>query len=112
MEESGKKYFRIREVAEMLEENASTLRFWEKEFPSLKPMRGSGGSRLYTEKEIETFRIIKYLLRTKGLHISVAREQMKTNSKNITTRIEALNELYEVRDTLKSMLAAFVKRKI
>ena len=47
-----KKYYRIREVAEMLDVPLSTLRYWEQEFPSIRPKRGSKGTRLYTANDI------------------------------------------------------------
>lgn len=106
-----KQFYRIKDVADFLDEAPSTLRFWEKEFPALKPIRSKGGVRLYTPKDIESFRVVKYLLRTKGMRLEVAREQMKNNYRNVSTRVEALNELTELRTELRSLLTALTKRK-
>ena len=48
-----KLYYSIGEVADMLEVNTSLIRFWEKEFPIIKPKKNKKGNRLYTPKEIK-----------------------------------------------------------
>lgn len=111
MKEFDKLYYKIRDVASFLDENASTLRYWETEFPEIKPKRGEKGARLYTSKDIENLRIVKYLLRTKGMKIEAAREQLQKNSRNLTTRIEALNELNLLKADLEELLGALKKRK-
>lgn len=106
-----KQFYRIKDVSDFLDEAPSTLRFWEKEFPNIKPIRSSGGVRLYTARDIENFRIVKYLLRTKGMRLETARDQLKNNYKNVSTRVEALKQLKELRSDLKSLLTALSKRK-
>ena len=57
-----KLYYSIREVAEMFGVNESTLRYWEQEFPYLKPkVSGSAKIRQYQEKDIEQIRLIHNL---------------------------------------------------
>ena len=51
--ENLKLYYNIREVAEMVDLPEHTLRFWEKEIPSLNPKKTSGGTRQYTKQDIE-----------------------------------------------------------
>src|SRR3954468_17921728 len=46
-------YFRIGEVAELCALPAYVLRFWETEFPQLKPVKGSTGQRMYRQKDVE-----------------------------------------------------------
>lgn len=106
-----KNYYRIKDVADFLEEAPSTLRFWEKEFPHLQPKRSTGGARLYTPKDIENFRIVKYLIRTKGMRLEAAREQLRSNPKNVTTRVEALTQLKELKADLEVLLKALNRRK-
>lgn len=105
-----KSYYKIREVCEFTGENASTLRYWETEFRELNPKRTSHGSRLYTPQDIETIKIIRYLLRTKGMHISMAKEQLKNNRKNLGMRTGALEELLAVRESLHGLLKALNKQ--
>lgn len=111
MEDFGKKYYKIKDVTDFLEENASTLRYWEKVFPQLKPYRSAKGIRYYTTADIELLRIIKFLVHDRGLKIDAAREQLRTNYKNLSKRTEAIAELTELRKELKQLLEALKKRK-
>lgn len=106
-----KQYYRIKDVCDFLGENASTIRYWETEFPELAPSRTLAGRRQYTPKDIETLRVIKYLLRTKGMHISLAKEQLKTNRKNLGKRADAVEELLKVKEELELLLQSLSKRK-
>ena len=111
MEIGDKKYYKIKDVAEFLEENQSTLRFWEKEFPQVKPIRSANGLRYYTANDIETLKIIKFLLRTKRLKIDAAKAQLRSNSKNISNRVKIVEELTEIRSSLKRLEKALSLRK-
>lgn len=106
-----KKYYRIKDVAEFVDEAPSTLRYWEEEFKELKPSRGLKGTRLYSPKDIETIRKIKFLLRTRGMHISAAKEQLNSNFDNISRKVEAIRELEKVREDLQILLSGLTKRK-
>ena len=57
-----KKYFTIREVAEMIHQNASTLRFWEDQFDWINPKRDRKHNRKYQEKDIVDIMAINILL--------------------------------------------------
>lgn len=106
----SKKFYRIRDVAELLEVAPSTIRFWESEFPECRPTRSQGNIRLYTPKNIETLRIIHYLLKVKGLKIEAAREQLHSNKKNMARNVEIIEKLTDVRNELEMMLKALSKR--
>ena len=58
MDELNKRFYRIGDVADILGIPASTLRFWEKEFTIIKPVRNAKNTRLYTPKVIETIKMI------------------------------------------------------
>lgn len=75
--EIEKLYYSISEVANMLNVNKSLLRFWESEFPSLRPKKASKGNRLYTKQDIEYIKKIKTLVKDKGFTIDGARKQLK-----------------------------------
>lgn len=105
-----KMYYGIKDVSEFVGEAPSTLRYWETEFPELKPRRTEKGRRIYTPADLETIRKIKFLLRTKGMHVEAAREQLRRNNKNISTRAKALTELEEVKKGLEQLLKALTKR--
>ncbi len=100
----GKQYYKIKDVAEMLGVQQSTLRFWEKEFDCLNPRRSASNVRYYTPADIETIRVISYLLRNRGLKLEAAKEQMRHNRGNVSRRIRAIERLENVRDTLSSLL--------
>lgn len=111
MEDLSKKYYKIRDVAELLDVSQPTLRYWESEFPEIKPMRSLSNQRFYTPDDIEILRIVHYLVKVKGLKIEAAKEQMRVNRKNISKRVEIIDSLVEVRDELSQMLKALTKRR-
>ena len=76
-----KLYFRIGEVARLCEVPAYVLRFWESEFPQLKPNKGGTGQRLYRRRDVETALRIKTLLYDEGFTIPGARQAIKNESR-------------------------------
>ncbi|WP_255484349.1 MerR family transcriptional regulator [Granulicella sp. 5B5] len=76
-----KLYFRIGDVARICEVPAYVLRFWETEFPNLKPNKGGTGQRLYRRKDVETALRIKHLLYDLGYTIPGARQVFKTDAR-------------------------------
>src|SRR5271169_2066581 len=76
-----KLYFRIGEVARLCEVPAYVLRFWESEFPQLKPNKGGTGQRLYRRRDVETALRIKSLLYNEGYTIPGARQVFKSELK-------------------------------
>lgn len=69
-----KLYFRIGEVARLLALPAHVLRFWESEFPHLRPYKGGTGQRLYRRRDVEALLEIRRLLYDRGYTISGARQ--------------------------------------
>lgn len=112
MELLDKKYYRIKDVAEILDVPQSTLRFWEKEFPEAAPRRNSHNIRYYKPEDIETLRIIKFLVKDKGLKINAAKEQLKTNRRNVVGRIDIINRLESVKQSLEMLLSSLNKREL
>jgi DNA-binding transcriptional MerR regulator len=76
-----KLYFRIGEIAQLCHLPAYVLRFWETEFPQLKPVKSSTGQRMYRHKDVENVLRIKRLLYEEGFTIAGARQQLRTESK-------------------------------
>lgn len=111
MEEFDKKYYKIKDVSELLGVPTSALRYWEKEFPECAPRRSNTNIRYYTPQNIETLRIINYLLKVKGLKIEAAKEQMRSNRKNVSKKVEVIELLQKTRDDLEGILKALTKRK-
>ena len=76
-----KLYFRIGDVAQLCEVPAYVLRFWETEFPQLKPSKGGTGQRLYRKRDVEIAMRIKSLLYDQGFTIPGARQVFKNETK-------------------------------
>jgi len=76
-----KLYFRIGEVARLCHLPAYVLRFWETEFPQLKPVKSSTGQRMYRQRDVENVLRIKKLLYEEGFTIAGARQQLKAEAK-------------------------------
>jgi len=106
-----KRFYKIRDVAEMLDIPQPTLRFWEKEFPRLKPHRNAGGTRFYTPADIKLLRNIHYLVKIKGLKIASAREALASNDNETERKAAALERLRNIRQTLESLREALTKRR-
>ena len=92
-EKLEKKYYKIREVAEMLGLPASTIRFWESKFTIINPKRNDKGTRFYTPSDVEKLRMVFYLVKEKGLKIEAAQEQLRHNHTNISRHSQAIERL-------------------
>ena len=73
----NKLYFSISEVAEMTSVKPHVLRYWESEFPELRPKKNRAGNRSYREKDIRTVMTIRDLLYQEGYTIAGARNRLK-----------------------------------
>lgn len=102
----NKKYYKIREVAEILNIPASTLRYWEGQFTIIKPKRNEHGTRFYTPSDIETIKMVYYLVKEKGLKLDAAQEQIRHNHSNVSQRHKTIERLKSMRDEIKSLLDA------
>ncbi|MBD5219049.1 MAG: MerR family transcriptional regulator [Bacteroidales bacterium] len=111
MDSLDKKFYRIGDVAEMLELSQPTLRFWEKEFSELRPRRNAGGTRLYTPNDVEIVRLIKFLVKDKGLTLDGAREHLRRNRRNLDRTHRAITRLQEIRARLVALGEALDKRQ-
>lgn len=99
-----KTYYSIREVAEMFDLNESTLRYWETEFPFLKPKTsGTAKIRQYQEKDLDQIRLIHNLVKVRGFKIAAAREILLKNRKGADTKANVLEELIDMRTELLAL---------
>ena len=72
----SKRYFTIGEVSELCAVKPHVLRYWEQEFPQLKPVKRRGNRRYYQRHEVQLIRQIRSLLYVDGFTISGARNQL------------------------------------
>ena len=109
MDKGLKLYYSIREVSDELGIPEHTLRFWEKEMPSLNPKKTSGGTRQYTKQDIELVRLIHHLVKEQGLTIKAARERLKTSKQQVVNHQEIVARLRNIRTELMVMKAQLDK---
>ncbi len=115
----AKRYFTIGEVAELCEVKPHVLRYWETEFPTLKPVKRRGNRRYYQRQDVLVIRQIRSLLYEEGYTIGGARLRIDTERQASTAAIKAKADagpgafgagidaalLREVREELESVLA-------
>jgi DNA-binding transcriptional MerR regulator len=85
-----KLYFRIGEVARLCQVPAYVLRFWESEFPQLRPNKGGTGQRLYRRRDVEMALRVKSLLKEEGYTIPGARAVLKAEFKQREPQLELI----------------------
>jgi|KBSMisStaDraftv2_1062788.scaffolds.fasta_scaffold58450_1 DNA-binding transcriptional MerR regulator len=108
-----KLYFRIGEVSTLCKLPAYVLRFWETEFPQLKPVKSSTGQRMYRRKEVETVLRIKQLLYDEGFTIAGARQQLRVENKTqapLPFPTHSTGELKRLRHGLEEILTILSPR--
>ena len=102
----GKRYFTIGEVSELCMVKPHVLRYWEQEFPQLKPVKRRGNRRYYQRQDVVMIRQIRSLLYEQGYTIGGARQQMTGEntevevSPNSALIEEVISELEEVLQVL------------
>jgi DNA-binding transcriptional MerR regulator len=111
-----KLYFRIGEVSRLCGLPSYVLRFWETEFPQLKPSKSGTGQRMYRKQNVENVLHIKKLLYDQGFTIAGARQQLRAEVKRKQTALPFnappanRTELKQVRQGLKEILGILSAR--
>ena len=101
---SQKLYYTIKEVAEMFGLNESTLRYWETEFPFLRPKTsGPAKVRQYQEKDIEQIKLIHNLVKVRGFKLAAAKKIINNNRHGADKTADVLCRLITVRDELMAL---------
>lgn len=103
-EQTDKLYYSISEVSDMFDVNASTIRFWEKEFDILKPTKNKKGNRLFTQKDIENLRLIVHYVKEKGYTLNGAKDALKNGSPELdNVKLEVIEKLKQIKDKLNDI---------
>lgn len=76
-----KLYFKIGEVAKLADVPTHVLRYWESEFPAIRPKRANSKQRLYRKKDVELILQVKLLLHSQGYTIAGARKFLDSGGK-------------------------------
>lgn len=112
-----KLYFRIGEVSRLCRLPSYVLRFWETEFPQLKPSKSNSGQRMYRKPDVENVLRIKQLLYEEGFTIAGARQCLKTENKKKQPGLPfaapgaSMSQIKQVRQGLKEILGMLSGRK-
>ena len=98
--ETVKLYYSIGEVSKMFSVNASLIRFWEKEFDIIHPKKNKKGDRMFTQNDVDNFRIIYHLVKERGYTLQGAKEKLKGNKNDIFDSVEMVASLEKVKGFL------------
>ena len=93
----AKLYFRIGEVSELVGVEPHVLRYWEREFRSVRPTKSARGQRVYSRRDVETLMSVRELLYSDGFTIAGARKKLLTGKAAIdaerTARLPSAEEV-------------------
>lgn len=93
--------YTIGEVAKILGESTSLVRFWANEFPKfIRPQRNAKGNRLFTREDVETFKHIHVLVKVEGLTLEGVAKRLKGDRKEIISKTRVLDSLKRIREQL------------
>ncbi len=81
-DERDKTYYSIAEASERLDVRPHVLRYWETQFPMLRPKKGRSGSRMYRARDLELLERIKTLLYEKGFTIKGAKRRLRVEARS------------------------------
>ena len=98
-----KKYYSISEVSELCSVKPHTLRFWESEFKTLKPVTRKGNRRYYQKDDIQMIRKIQDLLYKEGLTIAGVKRKLSSGKKDQSSNDSSENILEDLEKLLKSI---------
>ncbi len=100
----GKRYFTIGEVSELCGVKPHVLRYWEQEFPQLKPVKRRGNRRYYQRQDVLLIRQIRSLLYEHGYTIGGARLKLNGDDSKEDT-IQSHQIIMQVRSELEDLLS-------
>lgn len=98
-----KTYYSIGEVAHQFGVSETLLRYWEKEFPSIKPKKANRNIRQYSQDDIDEIRLIYNLTKVQGMKIAAAREVLSKNRAGVSDKVQAIEKLMSIREELVSI---------
>ena len=94
-------YYSIGEVAEILGENTSLVRFWSNSFHAfIKPERNAKGNRKFTPEDLETLKQIHLLVKGNGMTLEGAAKKLRESRRTVDSKTKAIDSLKEIRKQL------------
>ena len=97
-----KLYYSIGEVAKAFDVNTSLIRFWEKEFPILKPKKNKKGNRFFSQEDIKNLKLIYHLVKERGYTLDGAKIALQEN-KSIKDEVELISRMELIRSELMKL---------
>jgi DNA-binding transcriptional MerR regulator len=85
----SKLYFRIGEVAELVGVEPHVLRYWEREFRTIRPTKSAKGQRVYSRRDVENLMRVRELLYREGFTIAGAKKKLVRSSEEVEAALEA-----------------------
>ena len=101
--EIKKTFYSIGEVAKMFDVNTSLIRFWEKEFDIIKPIKSKKGNRQFTQQDVDNFYIIYHLVKERGFTLQGAKDKLKDNKESSIENAEIVKSLGKIKDFLLNL---------
>ena len=102
-----KMYYTIGEVAELLGESTSLVRFWSQKFSDfIKPVRNKKGNRLFTASDVENYKIIFHLVKERGMTLEGAEKRMSDNREGVDKSMDVITSLNRIREELTEIKEA------
>ncbi len=104
----GKRYFTIGEVSQLCDVKPHVLRYWEQEFPQLKPVKRRGNRRYYQRQDVIVIRQIRSLLYDQGFTIGGARQRLEGDDAKVDQtqfRLLIKQMISELEDVLRVLKA-------
>ena len=99
-----KLYYKIGEVADMLGEEVSTIRFWSDTFTRyVKPERNAKGNRMFHPQDVDNLRLIHYLTRVEGLKLDGVERKLDENRDGLDHKRRIVEKLYSIRSQLSDL---------
>ena len=99
-----KLYYSISEVASMMNVTETLLRYWEKEFPNIKPNKIGRGIRQYTKADIEQVKKVYHLVKERGMTLQGARDMLKRDKGGeIDRNVDVIERLKDIRAELQDI---------
>jgi len=96
-----KLFYKMGEVAQIIGESESLVRFWSNSFPKLiKPQRNAKGNRLFSNEDVDTLKQLHVLIKDDGLSLEGAGKKIAASRKKVEGRVKVVESLKEIRSQL------------
>lgn len=101
---SGKLLYSMGEVAEILGEDTSAVRYWANYFSKyIKPERNAKGNRFFHPEDLEALKTVHFLIKTQGLTLEGAAKRLEVDRKGLDKKMRIVDNLREIKSQLQNL---------